>query len=102
MAMPSLSSFRERAESMPIPPRTRFPIIDEKEDEFAGFVVHTPWAGGAQALDRPANAGLLRHLVKPAIAAIVKQMIATNRGDEDIRQTIVVEVANSHAHAVKN
>ena len=54
-----------------------------------------------QSLVEPPTPASWRHLVKLAMAVVMKQMIAADRGDENIGQPVIVVIPDGHAHAIE-
>ena len=85
--------------------RVNFPgpldVVAHEQIELSVIVVIQPGRTGAPVVGRTAHACLQGRLPEFPVAFVVKKMIAPDRGDEYVVQSIVVVVANRNTHAVK-
>ena len=54
----------------------------------------------ANTRDRVGDAADARHIAEMPAAFVVKQVVASDRGDVDVFPAVVIEVAHGYAHAV--
>src|ERR1700679_2920293 len=79
-------------------------VVHDKEIEQAVVVVVEP-AGADRphfftVEECPAQSGFCRDIGESAVPVVMKQLIAGDIGDEQIGPTVIVVVADGHAHAV--
>src|SRR6266566_8540849 len=72
-------------------------VITDEQIELAVVVIINPGAAGAPIRRRPANPGLRRHFRKFAAAEIMKEVVASDAGDEHVWPIIVVVVSHRDA-----
>ena len=76
-------------------------VVADEQIELAIIIVVDPGGARAPVHSRAAHSGRRGDLGELAVALVVKQVIAPHRGEEDVRQPVVVIIANGHPHAVE-
>src|SRR5436190_19803857 len=76
-------------------------VIAHEQVEPSVVVVIEPGAAGAPVLAGAADTGLSRYVLEPPIPFVMEQAVAADRGDKNVRLSIVVVIAGRHAHAVE-
>ena len=74
-------------------------IADEQVEQAIAIVVE-PQRGGAEALALAESAGI-GHVHECSLAGVMEQAVLTDAGDEDVREAIVVVIADRDAHAIQ-
>src|SRR5439155_10872286 len=75
-------------------------VIADKQIEFGVVVIIDPSRAGAPVVGGTAHACLRGYLAELSVSGIAKQMIASDRGDEHVVQSVVVVIAHRDAHTV--
>src|SRR5260221_3322835 len=75
-------------------------VVADEEVEMAVAVVVEPQRGGAESLASSEAAGLC-HVYKGSFAGIAEQAVLADASDQNIREAIVVVIADGDAHAVE-
>src|SRR5262249_31208531 len=76
-------------------------VIANKQIKIAVVIVINPGSAGAPTVAPSTNSGHGGHVMKFAIALIVKEVVAVKAGDENVLKPVVIIVTNGHAHTKK-
>ena len=74
-------------------------VVADKEIEQAIAVVVEPQRGRAESFALPQSAGV-GHIDERAFAGVAEQAVLSDAGDQNVREAVVVVIANRDAHAV--
>src|SRR5450432_767964 len=75
-----------------------FQVPGDEQVEFSVLVVVQET--GARAPTAGLNAGARRDIGERSVTVVVVQRVAPESGDVDVFETIVVEIAHGHSHAI--
>src|SRR5262249_48956950 len=80
--------------------RRPFDVVADEQVEKAVAIEIQPHGRGAEA-GLPAKAGLVRNVDEVSFAGVLKELVLADRSDQDVRETVVVVIADGDAETVK-